>query len=275
MKKILLISSILSAFTISAFANFVEVDSNKTAQLEKTVTLFKNQNVKISKGYFDKDMGIYALKTYVQTPRGKAKVPAFVVEGKDIVIVGAVYDKDGKKLSFPKDVKAIKNGVLFSSKGNEKKLYVVTDPECPFCKRLEKEKGDKLKKLKVHFILYPLNIHPKAKAIVAWIVKSKNEDEAYKRYKSVMKGNKDWIKDLKFDEKTLDADLRKFNNYITKETLTEDETKYLVSKLGDKNAVDKVRAYLKASSAAMDELGARGTPSVYDNNFKSVNISTF
>ena len=44
-------------------------------------------------------------------------------------------------------------------------LYLIVDPECPYCKRLEREAEDLVKEEKVRFkvIFYPLPIHPQAK----------------------------------------------------------------------------------------------------------------
>ncbi len=41
-------------------------------------------------------------------------------------------------------------------------IAIFTDPDCPFCKRLEAETTAKLKDVTIYYYLYPLSIHPNA-----------------------------------------------------------------------------------------------------------------
>ena len=59
----------------------------------------------------------------------------------------------------------LSNSIVMGNPTGEKKLFVFTDPDCPFCKRMHEE----LKRLTtmepdlaVYVKMYPLNIHPKA-----------------------------------------------------------------------------------------------------------------
>lgn len=59
----------------------------------------------------------------------------------------------------------VENALILGNKVGARKLYVFTDPECPYCGKLHKEllelvKADK--DLAVYIILMPLDIHPNA-----------------------------------------------------------------------------------------------------------------
>jgi len=40
--------------------------------------------------------------------------------------------------NFPKNAEIIKKGVMFTFGKGKKNIYIVTDPQCPFCKLMEK-----------------------------------------------------------------------------------------------------------------------------------------
>lgn len=59
----------------------------------------------------------------------------------------------------------------------ERKLYLFSDPDCPYCKRLEKEL-QKLKNVTIHTFLYPIDeLHPQAadKSHLIWCAKDREE----------------------------------------------------------------------------------------------------
>lgn len=58
------------------------------------------------------------------------------------------------------------------------KIAVFTDPDCPFCKRLEGETIPKLKNVTIYYFLYPLPIHPDAVNDSKRILCSENPESA-------------------------------------------------------------------------------------------------
>lgn len=58
------------------------------------------------------------------------------------------------------------------------KIAIFTDPDCPFCKRLEGETIPKLKNVTVYYFLYPLPIHPDAVNDSKRILCSENPESA-------------------------------------------------------------------------------------------------
>lgn len=88
--------------------------------------------------------------------------------------------------------------------GNGKiKVYVVTDPQCPFCAKLHNEIGKVLsqrKDVSFEMILYPLPFHKQAQGISENIVCQKTASEKQKildkSFENISKGNQDGLKSL-------------------------------------------------------------------------------
>ena len=198
-------------------------------QLENMI---KKNNAKIRATKKD---GFYIIE--VSTNRGKALL--YVTADKKYTIIGQVINNQTKKPlipNFPKNAEIIKKGVLFTFGEGKKDIYIVTDPECPFCRMMEKQKGELLKKnYKVHVILMPLPFHKDAKAMSYYVLAGKTDKEKAKRMQEVLSGSNAWK-----------------NYHPTKK---------------EKAKFDKELA--NAKKAAI-ELGAQGTPSVYDKNFNPI-----
>ena len=154
------------------------------------------------------------------------------------IYIGSAYDKEGNAIVFPKNAKAIKEGVSFSYGKGSKEIYIVTDPECPYCTRFEKAVAGKLDEYRVHVILFPLSFHKKAPAMVEWIMQGKDDVQKKERFEEVM--------------------LKGSTAY---QTLIKDAKKPFVYS----EAVEQV---MKKTDKAVMELNVRGTPAVYDANFE-------
>lgn len=64
-------------------------------------------------------------------------------------------------------------------KGNgNSKIAIFTDPDCPFCKRLEAETTSKLKDVTIYYYLFPLAIHPNAASDSKKILCAENPESA-------------------------------------------------------------------------------------------------
>jgi thiol:disulfide interchange protein DsbC len=62
-------------------------------------------------------------------------------------------------------------------KGNQK-IAVFTDPDCPFCQRLEAETMNKLRNVTIYYYFYPLPIHPQAADDAKRILCAENPESA-------------------------------------------------------------------------------------------------
>jgi len=172
----------------------------------------------------------------IDTPRGKGLI--YVTKNKKYTIIGRVLKSNGQMLipNFPKNAEIIKKGVLFTFGKGKKEIYLVTDPQCPFCRMMEKEKKAILAKdYKVHVILMPLPFHKYAKAMSYYILAAKTDAQKAKRLQDILSGSNEWknFKPTKQQKAEFDKELQ------------------------------------NAKKAAM-ELGAHGTPSVYDKNFNPI-----
>jgi len=178
----------------------------------------------------------YALKLVATSPRGSQLLMAFLDKKTSELHIGSGYDKDGRTILFPKDAATIKEGVAFSYGTGSKEIYIVTDPECPYCTRLEKAIHGKLSDYTVHVVLFPLSFHKKAPAMVDWIMQGKDNAAKKERFDQVMlKGSTEYS--------TLIKDPKKPYEYS--------------------NAVQPA---MKKMQAAVLELNVRGTPAIYDKN---------
>ena len=235
MKKFLLPLVIAgSLFAADKLLNSQELNNvlKATPVYPQLENIIKKDNAKI-KG--TKKDGFYIIE--VSTNRGKALL--YVTADKKYTIIGQVINNQTKKPlipNFPKNAEIIKKGVMFTFGEGKKDIYIVTDPECPFCRLMEKQKGELLKKnYRVHVILMPLPFHKDAKAMSYYILAAKTDKEKAKRMQEVLSGSNAWK-----------------NYHPTKE---------------EKAKFDKELA--NAKKAAI-ELGAQGTPSVYDKNFNPI-----
>jgi len=101
---------------------------------------------------------------------------------------------------------------------------------------MEKEsKGKLAKNYKIHVILFPLPFHKNAKAMSCYILAGKTDKEKAKRFKETLLGGDEW-------------------------------KKYKPTKEELKKCLDE----LEKSKKAAIELQAKGTPSVYDDKFNSI-----
>lgn len=175
----------------------------------------------------------------MEAPNGQ-RFELIIVPGSKYVIVGRVFDKNGQSVSLPADMSIVKKGVAFKRGTGPKKVYLVTDPQCPFCQRLEQtmaKNPEALKEFTIEIIPMPLSFHRNARPMLYYILSGKTDAEKAKRMHEVMVEGKDTWKNAKISEE-------------------------------EKKKIDEMIA---RGEAAAKELGVRGTPSMYDENGKQIN----
>ncbi len=239
MKKLLLSLAIAA----SLFGADKLLSQKQTIEILKTTPIYSQIQPLLKKGKIKakatEKEDFYIIE--LQAPRGNINI--FVTKDKKYTILGRVIDNKTKKLiqpDFPKNAEVIKKGVMFTFGKGNKDLYLVTDPECPFCRMMEKQKSNFLEKnYKVHVILMPLPFHKNAKAMSYYILAGKTDAERAKRMREVLRGSNEW---------------KKYNPTPKEKAEFEKE--------------------LQNAQKAANELQARGTPSVYDENFKPIEWPT-
>ena len=164
--------------------------------------IFKDLNLKVLE---KRDMG--SLKEYVVEKNGKKMVIYETKDGK-YLIIGAVLDaKTGENLTKERyfqinkvDFKKIplRDAIHIRFGKGGKKLVMISDTDCPFCKKAhEYLKG---KNVDLYVFLYPLPIHPDAERKSIAILCSSNPA---KTYNDAMGGKEIRVKICREGEKKL------------------------------------------------------------------------
>jgi thiol:disulfide interchange protein DsbC len=239
LKAMIVVTTLVIVYTLSIHAK--ELSMSTLGKLKASHKTLNTPNVTIKAGV---DLGsVYFLKILYTSPKGNKEISyAYYDKGNKNLYIGRGYDFEGNPVTLPKDSKAIKEGVSFSYGTGSKEIYVITDPECPYCIRFEKAIHGKLKDYRVHVILYPLSFHKKAPMMVEWIMQAKSDEAKYKRLSDLM-----------------------FNNSKEYEKL----------KSADFSYSPQVKEKIQKAKIAFAELEARGTPAVFDEKFKPIATSSF
>ena len=238
MKHLLPVIMVLLTFSSALISADIIEDQSKLQDLKKMNAVLQDPVLTI-KAAIEKPEN-YILKIEAKSPQGSQLLTAFLDKKTSELYIGSAFDKEGKDILFPKDAPTIKEGVAFSYGKGKKEIYVVTDPECPYCGRFEKAAQGKLDDYTVHVILFPLSFHKKAPVMVEWIMQGKDDAERKARFEKVMlKGSTEY------------------------RNLHKDDKKPFSYSAETQKHMDKV------NKAAM-ELNVRGTPSIYDADFNPV-----
>jgi thiol:disulfide interchange protein DsbC len=138
MKKLFLSLGI----AVSLFASDKLLSQDELNNVLKSTPLYPRLSQAIKKGRI-KVRGVKKDEFYIinlQTPRGSGNI--YVTADKKYTILGRIIDnKNGSILqaNFPVNKKIIEKGISFTFGEGKKDLYVVTDPECPFCRMMEQK----------------------------------------------------------------------------------------------------------------------------------------
>ena len=239
MKKFLLGATIVA----SLFASDKLLTQKELNSVLKSSILYNQLENGIKKGVLTvkgtKKDDFYIIN--IQTKRGGGNI--YITSDKKYTILGRIINnKNGSILqpNFPKNSEIIKNGVSFTFGEGKKDIYLVTDPQCPFCRLMEKKtKKELAKNYRVHVILFPLPFHKYAKPMSCYILAAKTDKEKAKRMQETLLGGNEW------------------KNYKP----TKEEAK-------------RCQIELEKAQKAANELGARGTPSVYNSKFNPIDWTT-
>lgn len=204
------------------------------------MNFFKNKGVTIINS-MDVD-GLSVVSTMVETPKGPQKINVFVTKDRKNVIVGAGYnDKTGEPLMVPIHMEQYKSQAAMTIGTGKKDIYVFTDPECPYCQKMEKDVLENIstKDYTVHVFLFPLSFHQHAEAMSLYILSQQDNVGKIKALRDISNGSQDF----------LNASFTEAQRATLKETLE------------------------KQKSVAKD-LAVTGTPSVFNSVGVPVNWTT-
>ncbi|KJR44094.1 thiol:disulfide interchange protein DsbC [Candidatus Magnetoovum chiemensis] len=176
-KKIFLTGSLILTLTTNGFAfGGCEEDCTKCHSLNKEEArelvkdLFKSNPFEVENVQMSPSKGLWEVT--IKTDKGKGVT--YIDYAKKHLVLGKIIDISSKTdltkqklISLNKvDIFLIplKNAIIMGDKDAQKRLILLTDPDCPFCKKLHSELKtviEKRKDVAVYIILYPLTkIHP-------------------------------------------------------------------------------------------------------------------
>ncbi len=198
MKRSVLILITFLIFLSTLQATEIITDKTKLKEIEAKNVVLQDPSLEMT-GAIEKSDS-YILKLIAKSPGGSQLLTVFLDKKTSEIYIGSGYDKEGRMIIFPKDTAAIKESVAFSYGTGNKEIYIITDPECPYCTRFEKAVHGKLAGYTVHVIFFPLSFHKKAPAMVDWIMQGKDDVAKKERFEKIMlKGStaySSFIKDL-------------------------------------------------------------------------------
>jgi protein-disulfide isomerase len=221
------------------FANIITGD--KLESIIKNNPVLKKDAITVKRA-INIDKNLYQVKLSIKYGTRENTInrdaTAFIYKspnGEEYTFVGGGFSNKRGALKMPLDTNVIEQGKLFSiGEGNET-INIVSNPSCPWCTKLEEKasKSNFYKKYTVNVYLMPF--HSGAVEKTYWILNAKSEKDKSDRFKKVMNGDLTW-KDFK--------------------PTIEEKTEY--------------EALIKKSLNAAKELGATGTPTVYDSKFNKI-----
>jgi len=227
MLKKMLKMSLLSA-TLLLGANAASLNIKAMENLP----ILKNNNVVVSDTL---DLGDVIL---VKSVAGANKQPFQFYISKDfkVIVMGQGLDATtAAPIKFPISAKMVKGKEAFSYGTGKEVLYVFTDPDCPYCKNFEKMIPALKDKYTFKIFLLALPMHPKAPAMIDYILNADNGNESFAKLLEVANGTANYG-----------------NNKMT--VKKEAEIKRIVAE----------------NKAVATSIGLEGTPTVLDKDMKMV-----
>lgn len=211
--------------------NFLKIMPNAKVLLKK----YKAGSLKVYIQNNNKDFYLLSIKENGHI------IPAFVTKDKKYLIAGRIFNlKTGNQLMGhpPINKNIIEKGIVMTMGKGTTPLYLILDPECPFCKRLHNNKSfmNKLKqKYKINVIIYPLSFHSDSLAMTEYVLSAKSNKERVERLNAIYHGSMAFKK-----------------------------AKYTKAQ---KEALHK---QIEESKKAAMELNFQGTPNFFNKNFNAI-----
>lgn len=223
MKKTLILSIVASAMLMAG----TPITKEKIAEIVKSNKALQTDQVKILKG---EDLGaVYFLRMSQKDNKGNDRpLEGFFDKTTKSIYLGGGYDKNGEKLVLEADIAVVDSAVAFTYGSGSKTVYVITDPECPYCKKFAIDSKDKLNDYTVKVILLPLPMHKNAQAMINYIVSGKDNTEKYDRYTNMLTKDDVSYKGLDINEDVLGKYLKSVNPAVIDLGLTGTPTFYII-----------------------------------------------
>ena len=164
----------------SLFANNAKV----TVQIEN-IPMIKSIGAKVVK-VIDQGL-VYQFKAEVKGDR-PGQIEGFVSKDMTTLFIGKAYDtKTSKPFAIPFDVNVelLKSLAAYKAGDGKDVYFLFTDPECPYCQKLEKKLTKLKKNITIYTILFPLDFHKNAKKMCRYILSQKDNESKVKAMKDI------------------------------------------------------------------------------------------
>jgi len=186
------------------------MDQNITLNSIKQLNIFKSPQIKLNA--FEEHESLYHVKGYTTSQRGSTAFEAFITKDLKEVVFGKGFSMQTKEpLQVKMDMKPFLKDETYSIGSGKDEYIVFTDPECPYCHRLEKILPLLKKNAKFHIFLYPLSFHKNARQMSYYIMSQKTQELKQKATHDIALGNKDYknFKPSDFDKVVYEEKLKK------------------------------------------------------------------
>jgi thiol:disulfide interchange protein DsbC len=278
MKKILYIVTLALSSTLLMAGSTADTNNSLTiSQIQAEYPALSSKGLTITSVSHVK-AGIYNIGAEIKIKSGTKSLPIFIDQNSHSIFVGGATDAAGKpyKVSgfsdkkeqaeskvaklMPVNMDIVKKGVTFSFGNPEgQDIYIVSDPECPWCKKLEIDYAEKLSKYNVHMIL--VGFHKDSAAMIQWLLRGENDTEKAKRYHRLASEDKSYRKDLNIGK----------NMSIYTRDIREKKSDSKFFKDGE---FDNLANTLVKSNSAKDALRTNSTPTAFDKDGHKINLQT-
>ena len=157
--------------------------------------------------------GMYHIKAQVKGKKG-GLLEAFVTSDFKTLMVGQAYNLQTCQeivIPFDLDIQTLKSVAAYKTGSGKKEYFVFTDPECPYCQRLEKRLSNLKSDVTLYTILFPLSFHKNAVSMSRYIL-SKKDDKAKAEAMRGIAHKKTAYKNAKYS----DIERKKYDKMIQK-----------------------------------------------------------
>ncbi|MGA1932838.1 DsbC family protein [Arcobacter sp. YIC-464] len=154
---------------------------NKDVEFFNNLQIVKQNGIEVNE--FREYDSIYLLKGTRNTPKGTKALMFYMTKDLKYTFFGrAIENSVNEPLYIKRDMSKYKKFANFAYGNGKEEYYLFTDPECPYCKKFEKELSnlDIKDKVKIYYFLYPLAFHKEAVAMSNYILSKDNRYEALK-----------------------------------------------------------------------------------------------
>jgi len=222
-----------AVFTVLSCATMLLADNNTIIEKLNTNNFFKDKGITVKQAI---DLGdTWQLKIKDSANR---TFKCFLTKDNKTIIFGEGYSVDtNEPLEIPiENIQQYKQYASFIYGNGPSEYYVFTDPECPYCKKFEKEWSKISSDVKLYVYLVPLAMHKEAIPMIKYVLSQKDNSKKGEALLVLANGGGNEYKDLN----------------LSKET------------------EDKIFKIIDKTKEIQEELDIRGTPAVIDSNGKMV-----